>query len=166
MVVFNEYSGERYSFVNIRTECSAEPERFTFTAATLKRHIEENVTVYTLEQCPVEKPDFIPLLLASLEHLKIYEQQLLAARQRTVTREAFEAMHTPLFRALMQEFQPLALLAGDWMLAEELRRLRHDYRHVFIDDDVNRVALNEHLPKMHPVAPGGCHGQDLCAGWK
>lgn len=146
-VVFTGYREGRYAFDNIRAASSAEPGCFSFTAATLKRRIAEAVTVYHLEKCSPQRTDFIPLLFASLENLDRYQGQLLAVRQRTMTRQAFDALHTPLFRALMQDIMPLIQLNGDDVLAEELRLLRHDYRHVFVHDDGQPIALDEHLPR-------------------
>lgn len=146
-VVFRTYDHERYEFVNIKPLHAAEPDSLSLSAAMLKRRISSPVAVYTLEPCDPRPVDFIPLLLDSLDHLVIYQEELLTTRRRTVTRDEFTALHQPLFRALMQDLRPMMLLIDDTVLAAELRLLNHDYRHVFILDGTESVALDDRLPK-------------------
>lgn len=146
-VVFSEYGQGRYCFVNIKSRTSAEPDIISVTAASLKSRLEENLIVYTLTRCESQPTDFLPLLTASLDNLEEYLTDLLAARQRMMTKAEFTALHEPLFRPLMRDLQPMMALIGDDILAEELRLLNHDYRHVFTLQSPEYTALYEHLPK-------------------
>lgn len=146
-VVHIGYTDGRFHFVNVKRTSSPAPDAFSLTSAMLKRRLVGDVMLYTIKKCPAEQVDFIPLLCNSLEVLKAYYVDLMAVRNRTVTRDELHMLHEPLFRALMQDLPPLVALTEDERLAEELRYLRHDYRHVFTCNSPNAVLLSEHLPK-------------------
>ncbi len=146
-VVFTGYANGRYEFVNVKPQQSPEPDTFSLTTAMLKRRLPEQVVVHTLTLCEPKPVNFIPLLLASLDNLITYQQQVLEVRLRTISRQEFGELRTSLLRALMQDMQPLMALIGDYGLAEELRRLNHDYKHIFVFHDGDTCALYERLPK-------------------
>lgn len=146
-VVFTGYASGRYSFVNIKQADAPEPATFSLTTAALKRRLAENTTVFTLENCPPQRVDFIPYLLTSLRNLDRYWTEFLRIHPQTVSRAELGALRTPFLRALMQDMQPMAALIGDFTLAEELRHLNHDYRHIFTHNSPDTVPLYEKLPK-------------------
>lgn len=146
-VVFTGYEDRKYTFVNIKSSRSPEPDQFVHSAAALRNRLADTVAVYTLEPCAPQPVSFVPLLLDSLTHLTAYEADLLAARQKTVTRAEFDYLRQTLLRPLMQDLPPLIPLTGDMELAEELRRLNHDYRHIFMDEGTSSCTLSDHLPK-------------------
>lgn len=146
-VVFIGYEGGRYLFNNIKTEDSREPELLSLSSQMLLRRLEEQVSIYTLESCPPEPVDFLPLMIASLRNLADYEAALMAACTRTVTRQEFNALRMPLLRALMVDVRPMALLLKQPVLAVELRLLHHDYQHVFTRLSPPTVPLWERLPR-------------------
>lgn len=146
-VVFTGYVNGRYEFVNVKPFASPEPDSFSLTAAMLKRRLSPTVIVYSLTSCEAQPVDFVPLLLASLDNLVTYQEKVLETRKRIVTRQEFAELRTQLLRALMQDMQPLMALIGDYGLAEELRRLNHDYRHIFVCNDGETCALYDRLPK-------------------
>lgn len=146
-VVYAGYADGRYEFINVKRADSAEPDAFSFSTAMLKRRLSDQVIVYTLESRPPQQVDFLPLLHDSLKNLDAYLSEVLQALQRTVTREELRRLHAPLLRALMQDMQPMATLIGDFTLAEELRLLNHDYRHIFTQNSPATVELWERLPR-------------------
>lgn len=146
-VVYAGYTNGRYEFVNIKLPDSDEPDVFSLSTAMLKRRLDDQVMIYTLESCPPQPVDLLPLLRDSIKNLDAYLNDLLQALHQTVTREELRHMHTPLFRALMQDMQPMAALIGDHTLAEELRLLNHDYRHIFTRNSPPTVELSEMLPR-------------------
>lgn len=146
-VVFTRYSDGRYEFVNIKRPNAAEPNAISLSSAMLKRRLADQVTIYTLESCPPQSVDFLPLLQASLQNLDAYLNDVGQALHCTVTRQELRSMHTPLFRALMQDMHPMAALIGDFTLAEELRQLNHDYRHIFTRNSPPTIELYEKLPR-------------------
>ena len=146
-VVYTGYASGRYLLENIRFPENADEDRVSMSREMLLRRLPESVTLYILEKIVPEPVDFIPLLLQSLENMKTYHTDLLAVLQQEVTHREFRALHTNLFRPLMQEWQPLSALIGDLELAEELRALRHDYRHVFIRSSPKNILLSERLSR-------------------
>lgn len=146
-VIFTGYEGGRYLFDNIRSEHTPEPERLSLSAQMLARRLEEQVTVFTLEKCTPEPVDFLPLLLTSLQNLDDYEDTLMAACARTVTRQEFNDLRMPLLRALMVDAGPMARLLNQPALAEELHLLHHDYRHVFTRLSPPSLLLSDRLPR-------------------
>lgn len=116
------------------------------TLATLRRHLPEHFTAYTLDACAPAPVDPLPLLMESARTLSAYAEELLPLLSRTVTRENMRELHARCFRALMVELPPLAQHYHDDMLYENLLRLNHAYRHLFtIDEDA--VLLQERLSK-------------------
>ena len=120
------------------------PERW-ITLATLRRHLPEAVTAYTLDACTPEDANFIPLLVESAQTLACYGEVLLSLLSRTVTREDMAALHSRYFRALMVELPPFAPYFDD-EIAEVLLLLHHAYRHLFTIGE-EAVTLGERLPK-------------------
>lgn len=145
--LFRGYTNGRYEFDNIKSAESTEPDMLSLSSAMLKRRLAAEVTVFTLETCARESTDMKPLLLESLRTLTAYRTDVLSAREQTMTREEFSALHEPLFRALMQDYRAMALLTGDMTLSNELELLEHDYKHVFLYNSPERVALNTCLPR-------------------
>lgn len=114
--------------------------------STLRRHLPEQLTAYTLDACTPAPVDFIPLLVESVRTLSAYEKELLPLLAHTVTREDMRKLHSRYFRALMVELPPFAQHYRDDMLYENLLRLNHAYRHLFtIGEDT--VLLQERLPQ-------------------
>ena len=146
-VVYTGYTAGRYHLENTRFPESANEDRISMSREMLLRRLPENVTLYTLEKIVPEPVDFLPLLLQSLENMKAYRADLLDALNREVTRRDLHALHATLFRPLMQEWQPLSALIGDFCLAEALRALHHDYRHVFTHSSPETVLLGERLSR-------------------
>lgn len=146
-VVCISYAESRYTFINIKPVFSAEPDTFTLTTPTLKRRLTDAATVLTLDRCTPAAADVITPLLASLRALNAYLPDVMSARMKTVTREEFANLQEHLFRPLMQDLLPMMPLTNDSMLAEELRLLNHDYRHVFTCNDDGAVALEDKLPR-------------------
>lgn len=146
-VVFDQYVNRRYEFINIKSAASPEPDMVSMSSATLRRRLNDETTLYTLESCVPEPVDFIPLLFASLENLSPYIKDMLAARRRTVTREELHLLNKQLFRPLMHDLRPMAAMIGDFTLAEELRLLEHDHRHIFTMNSPSAMPLHERLPK-------------------
>lgn len=145
--VFSCYADSRYHFENVKPLSCDEPDRFSFSAPSLKLRLDETVTVYTLHPCPPENVDFLPLLRDSLSTLDAYQEDLLAIRKTALTHSEFQALRAPLFRALMQDCQPMATLIGDELLAESLRQLNHHYRHIITQNSRDMLYLDERLPK-------------------
>ncbi len=143
---FSGYSEGRYRFEVIQSADGFAPETLALTGAMLSRRLCDSPTFYVLERCEPATVDFLPLLVESLRTLDAYRADLMKALQQTVTRESLGALHQPLFRALMQEMQPLAAVIDDLILAQELRLLNHDYRHLFTENGPAAVTLYEHIP--------------------
>ena len=146
-VVFAGYIKGRYEFINIKPAHSAEPDNLSLSSAMLKRRLDDQVTINTLEHCPQQQMDFLPLFQDSLLNLDTYLNEVLQALNQTVNREELQALKTLLFRSLMQDMQPMATLIGDFTLSEELRSLNHDYRHIFTQNSPPTVTLWEKLPR-------------------
>lgn len=128
----------------IQPPSSTLPEQW-LTLCTLRRHLPETVTAYTLDACSPEKADFIPLLLESAQTLSAFAEELLPLLSRTVTREDMAGLHPRYFRALMVELPPFAPYF-DEEIAEALLLLHHAYRHLFTIGE-EAVSLQERLPK-------------------
>lgn len=146
-VIFTGYEDGRYLFDNIRSENTPEPEHLSLSVQMLARRLEEQVTIFTLEKCPPEPVDFLPLLLTSLQNLADYEAALMTVCARTVTRWEFNDLRTPLLRALMVDAGPMARLLNQPALAAELHLLHHDYGHVFTRLSPPSLLLSERLPR-------------------
>lgn len=146
-VVCTAYANSRYSFVNVKTAASAEPDQLSLSRAMLLRRLDDSVSVLTLEQCPAEAVDFVPLLVESLQTLYEYERAIMEACTRSITREDLNQLHTPLLRALLVDMLPMALLLRQLALYDELRLLNHDYRHIFTRNSPPTVDLWERLPR-------------------
>ncbi len=146
-VVFSAYDNSRYSFVNVKTEYSVEPDQLSLSRPMLLRRLADQVAVLTLDKCTPETVDFTPLLVKSLHTLADYECDLMRSCAQTVTREKLRALRTPLLRALMIDMLPMARLLHEEALYEELRLLNHDYRHVFTPNSPETVELWERLPR-------------------
>lgn len=146
-VVSAGYEAGRYTFTNIKSAASNEPDTISLTAAMLQRRLEEQVTVCSLERCPPREVDFIPLLAESLGNLNEYRADVMAALNQTVTRAEMRALETRLFQALFQDVLPMAAFICDPELTEGLRLLNHDYRHVFTRNSPDCVLLEERLPR-------------------
>lgn len=146
-VVCTSYDGGRYCFVNVKTEHSPEPDQLSLSRQMLLRRLDDQVAVLTLDKCPPENVDFVPLLVRSLHTLVDYERDIMNACAQTVTRETLTALRTPLLRALMIDMLPMAQLLHEETLYEELRLLNHDYRHVFIPSSPETVELWERLSR-------------------
>jgi len=146
-VVFSAYDNSRYSFVNVKTEHSPEPDHLSLSRPMLLRRLTDQVAVLTLDKCAPAPVDFIPLLVKSLHTLTDYERDIMNACAQTVTREELRALRRPLLRALMIDMLPMAQLLHAKTLYEELRLLNHDYRHVFTPNSPETVELWERLPR-------------------
>ncbi len=146
-VVFTGYAEGRYQFSTIVREGRAPSQTLSLTVPMLKRRLQEQVAVHTITRCAPHPVDFAPLLKETLENIRAYRQELLEVREQTVTRAELDALHEPLFRALMQDLWPMALLIGDEMLVEELRYLEHNYRHIFLIGGPDEMLLAERLKK-------------------
>ncbi len=146
-VVFTGYAQGRYIFSTIVQEDRGPSQTLSLTGPMLRRRLQEQTAVHTLSACEPCVTDFVPMLKETLENIPVYREALLETRFRTVTRAEYDALHTPLFRALMQDLRPMALLMGDETLAEELRRLEHDYRHIFVFGGPDEMTLEDRLPK-------------------
>lgn len=145
--VFTVYESNRYNFLNVKTEFSPEPCQLSLSRPMLLRRLEDPVSVLWLEKCSPEAVDFVPLLVSSLQTLKDYEHDIMKACARTVTRQELEELRTPLLRALMIDMLPMAQLLHQSTLHEELRQLRHDYRHIFTPNSPTSVELWQRLPR-------------------
>lgn len=146
-VVCSSYAEGKYTFINIKPAFSAEPDTFTLTTATLKRRLTDSSVVLTVDRCIPTAADVVTPLLASLRTLNAYLPDVMSARMKTVTREEFAHLQERMFRPLMQDLLPMMPLTNDSILAEELRLLNHDYRHVFTCNDGDTVALEDKLPR-------------------
>lgn len=146
-VVFSAYDNSRYSFFNVKTEYSVEPDQLSLSRPMLLRRLADQVAVLTLDKCTPETVDFTPLLVKSLHTLADYECDIINACAQTVTREKLRALRTPLLRALMIDMLSMARLLHEEALYEELRLLNHDYRHVFTPNSPETVELWERLPR-------------------
>jgi len=146
-VVFTGYTNGRYLFTNIKAGNSQEPDTLSLSAAMLRNRLPSTVTVSTLSACTPQPTDLQPLLLKSLANLSKYRHDVLSARLQTVSREELAIVKDRLFRALMQDLLPLIPLTEDFELAEELRLLNHDYRHIVTLNSPEYIVLNETLPK-------------------
>lgn len=145
-VIFEHYENARYEFLNIKRRYdTSEIDSLSLSTYMLKKRLDEEVIILTLERCEPAPADPIPYLFRTLNTLDQYCDALLAARELNVTRESLQEL-APIFRAIMQDMHPMAVLIGDRTLAEELRYLMHDYRHIFFDGQVN-VLLRERIPK-------------------
>lgn len=146
-VVLAGYAKGRYLFHNIKRADSPEPDSFSLTGPMLRRRLEDQQPLYTLERCEIAVTDYVPLLLHSLDVLADYLDELLAICERHVTPAEQRQLHQPLFRAVMQDARPMIRLIGDHMLADELAQLSHDYTHIFAYDFQDSVLLKERLPR-------------------
>lgn len=146
-VVFTGYAGGRYALSNVKAQDSSEPDAFSMSRPMLMRRLTEQVTVFSLEECPPREVDFISLFRASLDNLVAYQEDILEAIQHTVTREELAFLGERLLHALVQDMLPMAQLTHDAELTYELRLLQHDYRHIFTRNSPNTVLLKEKLPR-------------------
>ena len=146
-VVLTAYDNGRYSFANVKKASAPEPDQLSLSRPMLLRRLADEVSVLTLEVCPPEPVDFVPLLIQTLQNLADYERDLMKACARTVTRGELQALRMPLLRALMVDMLPMAQLLHDETLHEELRYLNHDYRHIFTRNSPESVELWERLPR-------------------
>lgn len=146
-VVFTGYHDGRYTFRNVKPSSSEEPEQLSYSTSMLKRRLDEDVTVFTLEYTSPQPVNYIPHMLNSLRCLNQYWVDFCAIHQRTVTREELRTLHRPYLRALLQDLLPMAILLNDDLLFEELRCLNHEYRHIFTLNSPERVAINTRIPK-------------------
>lgn len=146
-VVCTAYENGRYSFLNVKKVSSYEPDHLSLSRPMLLRRLDDTVCVLTLEKCPPETVDFVPLLVQSLHTLREYEHAIMEACTRTITREDLNQLHTPLLRALLVDMLPMALLLRQLALHDELRLLNHDYRHIFTRNSPPTVDLWERLPR-------------------
>ena len=146
-VVLIAYESSRYTFVNVKAKSSPEPDTRSLSRSMLLRRLDEEVSVLTLEKCPPEQFDFVPLLMESLQTLAEYERILMQCCTQTVSREELYALRTPLLRALMVDMLPMAQLLNQETLYKELRQLNHDYRHIFTRNSPQTVELRERLPR-------------------
>ena len=146
-VVCTGYAKSRYQITNVKTADSHEPDHLSLSQPMLLRRIEDNVRILTLEQCSPEAVDFTPLLVQSLQTLAEYEHALLETCTRAISREDFNALRSPLLRALFVDMLPMIKLLNQPILLEELRLLNHDYRHTFTRNSPETVNLWEHLPR-------------------
>ena len=143
--LFTGYAQGRYHFQAIRPDGSH--EELSLSLPMLRRRLPEAVRLCTVEACEPKPVDFIPLLLTTLENIRAYQADLLAAWERTITRGDLRQMRDPLFRALMHDLRPMTFLTGDSILADELELLEHDFRHIFTANDPERQPLSLRLPK-------------------
>ena len=143
---YTGYVGGRYHF--LCTDPSGTQEEVPLSLPMLRRRLPETVRLCVLTRCQPAPVDFVPLLLATLDTIRRYQADLLAARTRTVTREQLRQLRDPLFRALMHDLQPMALLTGDLELAGELMLLEHDFRHIFTENDPETMCIADRLPKQ------------------
>lgn len=146
-VVYCGYADKKYVFINPKPKYSTEPDTLFFSSPMLKSRLDEEVTLYLLEECPPTPVDFKALLLRSLDTLPKYMNDLLAAREKVVTLEELNELHRTIFRPLMADMLPMSDLIHDDILKAELQLLEHDYRHVFIGEVQQKIALYERLPR-------------------
>ena len=146
-VVCTGYENNRYQIANVKTADSHEPDHLSLSKPMLLRRLEDNVRILTLEQYSPESVNFTPFLLQSLQTLAEYEHVLLGTCTRVISREDFNALRSPLLRALFVDVLPMANLLNQPILFEELRLLHHDYRHTFTRNSPETVNLWEHLPR-------------------
>lgn len=116
----------------------------TITFPTLLRKLPECCTALTLDACPPELADVIPLLCESVRTLSDYRRELTETRGLTVTREDMQTLH-PFFRPLMVDLPRIAHLYPDSELTLLLLELAHIYRHLFIIGE-HEVLLRDRLP--------------------
>ena len=145
--VFSGYTDGKYRFINIKSANANEPDRFAVSAAALRNRLEESIEIYTINTCTPTSVDFVPLLIESLNNLNAWRDEVLTLRQQEISLADFNALRDPLFRALMQDMQPIIALTNDYTLYEELRRLNHHYRHVFAIDSNENILLSDRLSK-------------------
>ncbi len=143
--LFTGYAKGRYSFHAVHPKGDA--EELSLSLPMLRRRLPEAVRLCTVDTCERQTVDFLPLLLTSLDSIQSYKADLLAAREQTITRADLRRMRDPLFRAMMRDMQPMALLIGDRTLEEELILLEHDFRHIFTENDPETQLLATRLPK-------------------
>ena len=134
-VVFRHYENGRYSFINVRSADIPEPDAFFFTSDMLKRRLDDTVKVFLLTECEPTEVDVIPMLLESLRVLTAYEADLLESRKHVYTREEFDALYEPLFRAIVRDYVPLSGFLNDKDLNYEIKKLSHAHKHVFLPGD-------------------------------
>ena len=119
------------------------------TLATLRKHLPETFTAYTLDACAPAPVDFLPLLQESWHTLADYKQEILPLFPRTFTRTEMAEMHTKYFRSLLVDFLPAAH-CHDHETRDLLLHLNHEYRHLFLIGE-NTVCLRERLSKRRFV---------------
>lgn len=146
-VVYAGYQDGLYHFLNIKRAESTEPDSFALTKPMLNRRLDDFVQVYLLEQITPSETDYTPLLFDSLKNLDRYCHDLLIILQLTITKHDLNKVYATHLRPLIQDAMPMAALIGDLTLAEELRFLQHDYKHIFTGNVDGTVALCERLPK-------------------
>ncbi len=146
-VVCTGYENSRYSFINVKTEDSHEPDQLSLSRPMLLRRLDDHVSMLTLEKCPPETVDFTPLLAASLQALTVYERTLMKVCTQPITRAELHELRTPLLRSLMVDMLPMAQLLHQETFYEELRMLNHDYRHIFTRNTPETVELRDRLPR-------------------
>lgn len=117
----------------------------TIACPTLLKKLPDAFAAVTLESCPPEAVDPVPLLCESLRTLAAWRRELPDILTRTVTRQDMQPLHQQYFRALMLNLPQIAHMYADTDLVLSLLELAHIYRHLFIVGE-KEVLLREHLP--------------------
>ncbi len=115
------------------------------TVPTLLKKLPETCTALTIEACPPQPVDVIPLLCESVRTLAAWRHELPAMLSKCVTRQEMQPLHQQFFRALLVDMPALAHLYPDVDLAMMFMELSHIYRHLFIIGE-HKVLLRERLP--------------------
>jgi hypothetical protein len=84
--LFTGYTQGRYRFHAVHPK--GDVEELSLSLPMLRRRLPETVRLCTVETCAPKPVDFIPLLLTTLENIRAYPADLLAAREKHITRSA------------------------------------------------------------------------------
>lgn len=126
-IIFHEYDGNRFRFINNKYDDSDEPDEFVWTAEELKERLDEVTQLAHLEKCDAKEMDLEEILLASIENLGALKKDIINFSKREITKQELRESMNTLFRAALLDLVTMFILIEEDKLMKRTQKLQKEY---------------------------------------
>lgn len=129
-IIFKEYKGNEFRFINNKYDDSDEPDEFLWTAEELKERLDEKTYLAHIEKCDAKDVDMEEPLLKSIKNLGELKKDIINFSKRVITKEELRESMNTLFRAALLDLVTMFILIEEDKLMKRTKKLQKEYINV------------------------------------
>ena len=145
-VVYTGIDSNSFVFINNKWENEDSPNEIRLTKEELKKRIEPNVMIATLQQIPAKSINFTPLFHSSISVLRENLNEIIHLCNTKETVANLRSKLNTLFRPLFLDGITMLNLIGETSLAKEFTNLQKALLVALQQEPQQKITLKEYLP--------------------